>query len=210
MRLQATYSTSIMPDNVGVLVWSTPEKGENFHRLISEVSHVTFASQARYQGTWLPPHWHWGCNCNRCTLQTSSPLPRKLGSGELVCKVYLVQFQLKYTQQIDLSSPESVKFSPFSGELHLEFLVTPKFWVLLRIRSYWAKHSELTPILGAPRLGHQLCFWMVEKSCLGAEISPNEDVCKTLCLQEKKKEEKKWSKIIGDIIQLSIFGFNLI
>ena len=64
----------------------------------SEVSQVPLASQARHRGTWLPPRWHWGWNCTRCTLQTSSPPPRKLGSGELVCKVHLVQFQLKYTR----------------------------------------------------------------------------------------------------------------
>ena len=73
----------------------------------SEVSQVPLASQARHRGTWLPPRWHWGWNCTRCTLQTSSPPPRKLGSGELVCKVHLVQFQLKYTRvhvRVHLSS----------------------------------------------------------------------------------------------------------
>ena len=40
---------------------------------------------------------------------------------------------------------------------YTEFLVTPKFGVLLRIRSNWAKHSEFTPKFGAPRLGHHFC-----------------------------------------------------
>ena len=38
-----------------------------------------------------------GWNCTRCTLQSSSPQPRKLGFGELDCKVHLVQFQLMFT-----------------------------------------------------------------------------------------------------------------
>ena len=41
--------------------------------------------------------------------------------------------------------------------LEPEFLVTPKFRVLLRIRSNWAKHSEFTPKFGAPRLGQHFC-----------------------------------------------------
>ena len=64
-------------------------------------------------------------------LYSTTP-PSKLGSGELVCKVHHVQFQLKYTRvhiRVHLSSQArigelkheavSVKFSPFSGELHL-------------------------------------------------------------------------------------------
>ena len=62
----------------------------------SEISQVPLASQAQ-QRTWLPHRWHWGWDCTRCTVQTSSPPPCKFGSGELVCKVHLVQFQLKYT-----------------------------------------------------------------------------------------------------------------
>ena len=42
--------------------------------------------------------WLWGWNYTRCTFQTSFPPQCTLGSGELVCKVHLVQFQLKYTQ----------------------------------------------------------------------------------------------------------------
>ena len=63
----------------------------------SEISQVPLASQAQ-QGTWLPHCWHWGWDCTWCTLQTSSPPPCRLRSGELVCKVHLVQFQLKYTR----------------------------------------------------------------------------------------------------------------
>ena len=74
------------------------ELQETHPNVNSEACRVHLASQARHQGTLLPPCWHWGWNCTWCTLQTSSPLPRKLGSRELVCKVHLVQFQLKYTR----------------------------------------------------------------------------------------------------------------
>ena len=49
---------------------------------------------------------------------------------------------------------------------------------------------------------------MVEKSCLGAEIWPNEDVCKKLCLQEQILSQN----VVGNSKQLippSIFRFAL-
>ena len=73
----------------------------------------------------------------RCTLKTSSLPPRKLGSGKLICKLHIVQFQLKSTQfnfvytfsctlgsvYLNMNSgileTESVKFSPFSGVLYI-------------------------------------------------------------------------------------------
>ena len=97
----------------------------------SEVSQVPLASQARHRGTWLPPHWHWGWNCTQCTLQTSSPPPRKLGSRELVCKVHLVQFQLKYTRVhvwVHLSSQDRI------GELEHE------------LRCTWSWVGEVLPL----------------------------------------------------------------
>ena len=97
----------------------------------SEVSQVPLASQARHRCTWLPPRWHWGWNCTRCTLQTSSPPPRKLGSGELVCKVHLVQFQLKYTRvhvRVHLSSQARI------GELEHE------------LRCTWSWVGEVLPL----------------------------------------------------------------
>ena len=56
-------------------------------------------------------------------------LPRKLGSGELVCKVHLLQeFMFEYASPCKLRSvylkiysgvlePESVQFSPILGEI---------------------------------------------------------------------------------------------
>ena len=60
-----------------------------------------------------------------------------------------------------------------------EFLVTPKFGVLLRIRSNWAKLSEFAPKFGAPRLGHQFCSlngWKI--------LSRSWDMTKWRCLQK--------------------------
>ena len=53
--------------------------------------------------------------------------------------------------------PTSPGFCANSEKDEAEFLVTLKFGVLLQIRSNWAKHSEFTPKLGAPRLGHHFC-----------------------------------------------------
>ena len=97
----------------------------------SEVSQVPLASQAWHQATWLPPRWHWGWNCTWCTLQTSSPPPCKIGSGELVCKVHLVQIQLKYTQvhvRVHLSSQAQI------GELKHE------------LRCTWSWFGEVLPL----------------------------------------------------------------
>ena len=89
-------------------------------------------------GTWLSPCWHWGRNCTgalcrqvllrlassapgnlsakctSCSFNSSKPkflfkytFPRKLGSGYLNITLCVLE-------------PESVKFNPFSGELHLE------------------------------------------------------------------------------------------
>ena len=63
----------------------------------SEERKVPLVSQDRHWGTWLPPRWHWGWNCTQCTLHTSSPPHRKLGSREVFYKVHLVQFQLNFT-----------------------------------------------------------------------------------------------------------------
>ena len=82
---------------VGVLIYEVLQKKADIKpthpNVNSEVFQVPLASQGRHQGTWLHPHRHWGWNCTRCNLQTSSPPPRKLCSGEHVCKVHRVQFQ---------------------------------------------------------------------------------------------------------------------
>ena len=78
-----------------------------------------------------------------------------------------------------------------NGWLSSEFLVTPKFGVLLRIRSNWAKHSEFTPKFGAPRLGHHFCSlngWKI--------LSRSWDMTKSRCLQKTLSARTNFLQIV--------------
>ena len=82
-----------------------------------------------------------------------------------------------------------------------EFFVTPKFGVLLRIRSNWAKHSEFTPKFGAPRLGHHLCSlngWKI--------LSRSWDMSKWRCLQKTLPSR---TNFVQNVVQ-NYRGHNLI
>ena len=129
----------------------------------SEVSPVPLTSQAQHRGTWLPPCWHWGWNCTWWTLQTSSPPSRKLVSGELVCKVHLVQFHLKYTRvhvRVHLSSQAGI------GELEHELRCTWS-WVG-EVLSLFRRTSSKVSDIGNWSWGDRLRFarqggWQFEK-----------------------------------------------
>ena len=87
-----------------------------------------------------------------------------------------------------------------------EFLVTPKFGVLLRIWSNWEKHSEFTPKFGAPRLGHHFC------SLNGWKIfSRSLDMTKSRCLQKTLSARTNFLQIVVQNykIQPSIFRLKL-
>ena len=84
---------------------------------------------------------------------------------------------------------------------YAEFLVTPKFGVLLRIRSNWAKHSEFTPKFGAPRLGHHFCSlngWKI--------LSRSWDMTKWRCLQKTLSAR---TNFVQNVVQ-NYRGHNLI
>ena len=82
-----------------------------------------------------------------------------------------------------------------------EFLVTPKFGVLLRIRSNWAKHSEFTPQFRAPRPKHHFC------SLNGWKIfSRSWDTTKWRCLQKTLSAR---TNFVQNVVQ-NYRGHNLI
>ena len=91
------------------------------------------------------------------------------------------------------STQKSIGFKSFWVIAHVqaEFLVTPKFGVLLRIRSNWAKHSEFTPKFGAPRLGHHFCSlngWKI--------LSRSWDMTKSRCLQKTLSARTNFLQIV--------------
>ena len=107
-----------------------------------QLTHPNVNSEVR-----LPPRWYWGWNCIQCTLQTSSPPPHKLGSRELVCKVHLVQFKLKYTQvhvRVHLSLQAGI------GELEHE------------LRCTWSQVCEVLPLF---RRSSSIVLMWFQKGC---------------------------------------------
>ena len=87
------------------------------------------------------------------------------------------------------------------GLLHEpEFLLTPKFRVLLQIRSNWAKHFEFAPKFEAPRLGHQFCSlngWKI--------LSRSWDMTKWRCLQKTMSARTNFVTKCGLKLKMTLF-----
>ena len=69
-------------------------------------------------------------------------------------------------------------FTTFVVTISSEFIVTPKIWLLLQIRSFWAKPSEFTLKFAAPRLGHHFYYLKGWKILSRSWDMTNEDVGK--------------------------------
>ena len=93
-------------------------------------------------------------------------------------------------------------FTSFVVTISSEFLVTPKLGVLLQILSFWAKHSELTPKFGAPRLGHHFCSLNGWKILSGSWESQH--------FSHKSLVTKFWSHHFGHKILVTKFGHNML
>ena len=65
-----------------------------------------------------------------------------------------------------------------------EFPSTPKFGVLLRIRSFSQKHSEFTPKFGVYRLWHWFCFLNGSKSLSGSWDMTKWRLFEEICLRQ--------------------------
>ena len=92
-------------------------------------------------------------------------------------------------------------FRLFFLKIWPEFLVTPKFGVLLRIRSNWAKNSEFAPKFGAPRLGQQFCSlngWKI--------LSRSWDMTKWRCLQKTLSARTNFVTKCGWKLKITFFN----
>ena len=104
-----------------------------------EISQVPLASQARHRGTWLPPRWHWGVKLHSVHFadKFSSASQARLRRTGLQSAPRAVSTQVhlssclsspllassdRWTQKMNsgVLEAQSVKFYPFSGELHLK------------------------------------------------------------------------------------------